>query len=204
MIMLKAFDRDYFMALLILLPGFLSYEVMVYFGDRPDVNEFEIIVACLAFSIVIFFITESIRQGLRAMRPKAKEAKGVTLGLIAVLIVTALAAGWLAAKIGASDVLFKLFAPDQTASIKRPMAKILRDCAPIWAKVYMSDGRIYRGFLEYYEGSRENTELILNRLNLEMKDGSIKEFEKKQRLIAFGKDISSIEILPINKCDVTY
>ena len=118
MIMLKAFDRDYFMALLILLPGFLSYEVMVYFGDRPDVNEFEIIVACLAFSIVIFFITESIRQGLRAMRPKAKEAKGVTLGLIAVLIVTALAAGWLAAKIGASDVLFKLFAPDQTASIK--------------------------------------------------------------------------------------
>ena len=68
----------------------------------------------------------------------------------------------------------------------------------------MSDGRIYRGFLEYYEGSRENTELILNRLNLEMKDGSIKEFEKKQRLIAFGKDISSIEILPINKCDVTY
>src|SRR3989344_164171 len=134
MIMLKAFDRDYFMALLILLPGFLSYEVMVYFGDRPDVNEFEIIVACLAFSIVIFFITESIRQGLRAMRPKAKEAKGVTLGLIAVLIVTALAAGWLAAKIGASDVLFKLFAPDQTASIKRPMAKLLRDCAPLWAK----------------------------------------------------------------------
>lgn len=204
MTMLKAFDRDYFMALLILLPGFLSYEVMVYFDDRPDVNEFEIIAACLAFSIVTFFIAESIRQGLRILRPKVQEAKGVTLGFIAVLIMVALVAGWLAAKIGVSDVLFRLFAPDQTVSTKRPMTKILRECAPVQAKVYMSDGRIYRGFLEYYEGSRENTELILNRLKLEMKDGSIKEFEKKQRLIVFGKDISSIEILPFDKCDVTY
>ena len=203
MTMLKAFDRDYFMALLILLPGFLSYQVMTYFGERPEVNEFEIIAACLAFSIVVLFFAEGIRRGLRTIRPKAKYFEGVTLGFVAVLIVTALAAGWLAAKIGTSDVLFKLFAPDQTVSTKRPMAKILRDCAPVWAKISMSDGRIYRGFLEYYEGSRANTELILNRFHLEMKGGSVKKPEKKQRLIVFGKDISSIEILPINKCDVT-
>ena len=76
--MLKPFDSEYFRALLILLPGFLSREVAHYFAPFPSKSsDLEILIVCLAFSIVNIMLAIGVwSAGVRMSRRSGDSNEG--------------------------------------------------------------------------------------------------------------------------------
>lgn len=204
--MLKAFDSDYFIALLLLMPGFLSRQVMIYFGNSSDGGEFENISASLAFSLVDFVIAMFFWKGYliirRKSRPEEASLEKITPAFISLLLAVCIIVGLSSAWIDRNGIIYRTFSPSTRVSRTRPWITAWDKCRPAWAKVKLSDGRSYFGYMIYYSDDDKNTELVLNRVSILKKDGKPKKI-KANRVVLFGKDIVSVEIYPavgVNGC----
>ena len=195
---LQPFDRDYFKALIILLPGFLSYQVMVYFGEGHETKDFEIIAISLAFSIVNYFFAEVIRKIKRTALASGNDTGQLSLSFISLLLAVSLFMGWSAAAIRSNDYILGRLSPSPLVSEHNPLVKLLKECWPVRAKIHLSDDRIYRGLLEYYSFDNDDLQMVLHHITLEDKSGNKTTYDHNQRLIVFKKDIINIEILPLN------
>ncbi len=197
--MLKAFDRDYFVALLLLMPGFLSRQIMAYFGNPPKGGEFEIIASSLALSLFIFTVETLLQGGFRRIRRKRnieeEDSARISSSFVGLLLIISIVSGIGAAWVDSRGFVYKSLSPTPRISRTRPWVTMWERCRPTWARVTLSDGRKYFGYMVYYSEGDENTELVLNRVYLEDKKGQRIKLSAK-RLLLFGKDITSVEALP--------
>lgn len=88
------------------------------------------------------------------------------------------------------------------SGLDNPLTKVFEECKPMKARITLSNGKIYMGVLRYfsYNENITETEIVLTGVDLETKDGERRKKNKSSVLILFGKDISSIEIIPGNFC----
>ena len=196
--MLQPFDRDYFKALIILLPGFLSYQLMGYFGEGAETKDFEIIAISLAFSIVNYFLTEVVCRikGLGSVRENTEH---LSLSFITLLLAVSLLTGWSSAAIKNKEFVLRHLSPSPLASDNNPLVTVLKECWPVRAKIQLSDDRIYRGILEYYSFDNDDLQLVLHHVTIQEKSGNKTTYnDHNQRLIVFKKNIISMEIRPVN------
>lgn len=196
-----SYNKDYFIALLILLPGFLSYEIVTLFSNTLKFSEFETIAACFTFSLVNYFIAVGLAKIYFYFRKISTSNFG--FGFFSFLIMISIVSGLGATWVADSDVLFKIGLMNRV-SLNRPVIRVIRDCKPVQAKVYMLDGRIYRGHLKYYSGDNKLSEFVLHKVIVESKPNKNGEtkmtpINSKQHIIIFGKDTKGLEILPYGK-----
>jgi hypothetical protein len=192
---LKAFDSSYFKALLILLPGFLSYEVLAYFGEVEISGDFAIIAVSLAFSLINVFLVEVARSAFFRISKQEPTDTTVTLPFVTLLISVSLISGLAASYIAGNDIILKHFSTTKLKSKKTSLMTILDLCDPVVAKIQVADGRVFRGLLEYYEDNG----YVLVDYNVTDSAGRKEEFPPPQRVALFAKDVSSAEFLPLEK-----
>jgi hypothetical protein len=206
--MLGPFDKDYFSALLLLLPGFVSWQVMSYFGGTlVAAGGFEIVAACLAYSLVNFLFALGVAApfGHKFTSPLAATDGNwrPTPGFAALLLIVAVLTGSATAWVDRSGIVYQL-APTARISHARPWVKLFESCRPAWAQVITSTGARYMGFVHYFSDSSDETELVLSRVHSVADDGERTPL-KAARLLLFGKDIRSVELYPVgdgNPCAV--
>lgn len=198
----EKYDQKYFWSILLLLPGFLSYEIIAIFSRAPELGEFELLAACLSFSLINYFFAEFIYFiGTICCVRSENERRGLTLGYLSVLLGVTLLTGTVSAYINDSDALYGLYRNTSKISLERPFIKTLRECRPAFAKVYLSDGRKYSGFVVLYSEAKSDIEIVLNRATSYQADNSEKEYEAERHVVLFGKDIVTIEILSQIECN---
>lgn len=200
--MLGPFDKDYFSALLLLLPGFLSWQVMSYFGGTLEAgSDFQIIATSLSFSLFNFVVAMGFVALLGRRRAAPDFAEGgwrASPPFVALLLAIALVSGAAAAWIDRSGAIYKLVAPTARVSHTRPWVSLWEGCRPAWAKIALADGKTYMGFVSYFSDSDDNTELVLSRPHEIAADGERSPLKAK-RLLLFGKDMARIEVYPVGE-----
>lgn len=199
--MLGPFDKDYFSALLLLLPGFLSWQIMSYFGGTLNAgSDFQIIATSLSFSLFNFVAAMGI-AALFGRRPSSvfnfsETGWRASPPFIVLLLCIALSSGASAAWVDRSGIIYQVIAPTSRVSHTRPWVSLWEECRPSWAKVSLGNGKSYIGFVSYFSDSDDNTELVLTRPH-EFDEAGERSPLKAKRLLLFGKDISSIEVYPV-------
>ena len=200
--MLKSFDRDYFVALLLLLPGFLSLQTMLYFGGSLPGRggDFQTITTSLAFSLINFVIVLGFYELSAKMRAIAdseqRSLTSVSPGFIAGLVVVAVLTGTAAAWVDRSGIIYKVISPTARVSQSRPWVVLWEQCQPTWAQVTLRDGKTYLGFVNSFSDDASITELVLDRVYRIDESGERSKL-KAERLLLFGSNISSIEVMPV-------
>ncbi len=200
--MLKSFDRDYFVALLLLLPGFLSLQTMLYFGGSLPGRggDFQTITTSLAFSLINFVLVLGF-YGLSAKLRLLADSQlpsltAVTPGFVGGLVIIAVLTGTAAAWVDRSGIVYKIISPTARVSQSRPWVVLWEQCRPTWAQVTLSGGETYLGFVNSFSDDASITELVLDRVHRIDEDGERHKL-KAERLFLFGNNIASIEVLPV-------
>ena len=156
--MLKPFDSEYFRALLILLPGFLSREVAHYFAPFPSKSsDLEILIVCLAFSIVNIMLAIGVwSAGVRMSRRSGDSNEGrQPFGpFIALLLAISLVTGWSWSRIDESEWIYSAIPSGRVRSKLPVFGKSMQEndqANGSMVVLEMKNGKRYWGWPRYYE-----------------------------------------------------
>jgi len=194
--MLKAFDHDYFKALLILMPGFLTQRIYAYFATTSKLSDFEVVASALAFSIVNFVTALALWRLFRGSR----EAEHIHGGFIALLLGVTVAVGLAWVKIDSSAVIYRWLPVTSRVTNTSPWATSFRENLVRWkamVRVHVKDGNVYHGWPYYFseEGEGKN-QLLLKPAFVEDADGSCPKI-KGPGVFLLEDQIKAIEFLAV-------
>jgi hypothetical protein len=169
--MLQAFDHNYFKALLILMPGFLTQRIYAYFATTTKASDFEVIASALAFSIVNFAIAVAIWRIFGG----DLGAAGIPGHFIALLLGVTVATGLAWVWVDSSGIVYRWAPVTSRVSNTSPWATSLRENVVRWkamVRVQVKDGDVYHGWPYYFsEDGEGKNQLFLKPAFLEDQTG---------------------------------
>ncbi len=194
--MLKAFDRDYFKALLILMPGFITQRVYAYFATSEKLSDMEVVASALAFSIINFGIAVAAWRTLA----RGREAERVHGGFIALVVGVSVFVGLAWAKVDSGGLIYKWSPITVRVSNTSPWATTFRENQKNWkalVRVHVKEGNIYHGYPHFFsENGDGHNQLFLMPAYIEEEDGACQQL-KGPGVFLLESEIKAIEFIDV-------